>query len=185
MSAIQWTATNCPHVRYVLKTDDDIFINIFTLVHNIEGLRSKGDINNIFACHVWPISKPKRTGKYNVSSKEFAGEYYPQFCSGSAYLMSSDVISSLASVIGSVKPLKLEDVHITGFLRQQANLTLRYWNEAYLLYDEQFNPFLGANWQNFLFSHVHNNQLFKEVWQKLEAKALKIYSPDMRTIINN
>ncbi len=185
MSAIQWAATNCPRVPYVLKTDDDIFINIFTLVHKLEDMRSKGDVQNIFACYVWPTSKPKRTGKYKVSLEEFPGEYYPEFCSGSAYLMTSDVIASLASVTGSIKPFKLDDVHVTAFMREQANLILRPWNEAYLLYEEQFNQFLEADWQNFLFSHVHNLQRFRVVWQRLQATALKTYSSDMKIVFNN
>lgn len=51
-----------------------------------------------------------------VESMEYLEEYnktrYPDFCSGPAYVLSSDLVHKLVDLFDVKKPLKLEDVYI-------------------------------------------------------------------------
>ncbi|NWU70488.1 B3GT5 galactosyltransferase, partial [Pterocles burchelli] len=57
-----------------------------------------------------PIRKIK--SKWYVSREEYPGNTYPPFCSGTGYVLSTDVASQIYSVSESVPFIKLEDVFI-------------------------------------------------------------------------
>ncbi|NXG20819.1 B3GT5 galactosyltransferase, partial [Grallaria varia] len=57
-----------------------------------------------------PIRKTE--SKWYVSMEEYPGDTYPPFCSGTGYVLSSDVASRIYKVSGSVPFIKLEDVFV-------------------------------------------------------------------------
>ncbi|NWH44037.1 B3GT5 galactosyltransferase, partial [Fregata magnificens] len=54
----------------------------------------------------------KRGSKWYVSREEYPGDTYPPFCSGTGYVLSTDVASQIYNVSESVSFIKLEDVFI-------------------------------------------------------------------------
>ncbi|NXA51167.1 B3GT5 galactosyltransferase, partial [Nothocercus julius] len=57
-----------------------------------------------------PIRQPG--SKWYVSNEEYPGDTYPPFCSGTGYVLSTDVASKIFEISGSVPFIKLEDVFI-------------------------------------------------------------------------
>ncbi|NWT23568.1 B3GT5 galactosyltransferase, partial [Pheucticus melanocephalus] len=53
-----------------------------------------------------------RRSKWYVSREEYPGATYPPFCSGTGYVLSSDVASQIYNISESVPFIKLEDVFI-------------------------------------------------------------------------
>ncbi|NXK23795.1 B3GT5 galactosyltransferase, partial [Arenaria interpres] len=53
-----------------------------------------------------------RKSKWYVSREEYPGKTYPPFCSGTGYVLSTDVVSQIYNVSKSVFFIKLEDVFI-------------------------------------------------------------------------
>ncbi|NWI44367.1 B3GT5 galactosyltransferase, partial [Picathartes gymnocephalus] len=53
-----------------------------------------------------------RRSKWYVSREEYPGKTYPPFCSGTGYVLSSDVASQIYNISESVPFIKLEDVFI-------------------------------------------------------------------------
>ncbi|NXU10186.1 B3GT5 galactosyltransferase, partial [Pardalotus punctatus] len=54
----------------------------------------------------------RRGSKWYVSREEYPGKTYPPFCSGTGYVLSSDVASLIYNISESVSFIKLEDVFI-------------------------------------------------------------------------
>ncbi|NXX56753.1 B3GT5 galactosyltransferase, partial [Scopus umbretta] len=54
----------------------------------------------------------RRESKWYVSIEEYPGRTYPPFCSGTGYVLSTDVASQIYNVSDSVSFIKLEDVFI-------------------------------------------------------------------------
>lgn len=121
--AFKWFIYNCPKVRFVVKTDDDVFVNTPYLLHYLE---SKADQQNFLFCEKIQISRIKRTfrSKWRVSPKEFPGVYYPPYCPGFSIVYSADVAWKLYIEAQRTKYFWIDDVHVTGTLAQKLNLTI-------------------------------------------------------------
>ncbi|XP_062536310.1 beta-1,3-galactosyltransferase 5-like isoform X2 [Armigeres subalbatus] len=121
LSLLEWTSTNCPNATYLLKTDDDMFINVPKLLQFIEShLSYKRSIFGRLAKKWKPIRNKK--SKYYVSPEQYFPPVFPPFTTGPAYLMTSDIIVELYNKSLSQTYLKLEDVYTTGIVAQLLNI---------------------------------------------------------------
>ncbi|XP_055617590.1 uncharacterized protein LOC129762973 isoform X2 [Toxorhynchites rutilus septentrionalis] len=78
ISLLEWTSTNCPNATYLLKTDDDMFINVPKLLHFIEThLGYKRTIFGRLAKKWKPIRNKK--SKYYVSPEQYFPPVFPPF----------------------------------------------------------------------------------------------------------
>ncbi|CAN2387549.1 galactosyltransferase activity [Pristimantis euphronides] len=111
LAGIEWITHHCPQASYVMKTDSDMFINTFYLV---ELLLRKNQPSNFFTGVLKPDDSPirDRISKWYVSEKEYAGEKYPPFCSGTGYVLSTDVAQKIYNISFSLPFFKLEDVYV-------------------------------------------------------------------------
>lgn len=121
ISLLEWTSANCPNATYLLKTDDDMFINVPKLLQFIEThLGHKRSIFGRLAKKWKPIRNKK--SKYYVSPEQYFPPVFPPFTTGPAYLMTSDIILELYNKSLSQTYLKLEDVYTTGIVAQLLNI---------------------------------------------------------------
>lgn len=69
VSALKWITHSCRQATYLLKTDDDIFVNMFTLLRHLSRLQKKGPdyTRNLLMCAVWYGMPVMRTGKWKVT----------------------------------------------------------------------------------------------------------------------
>lgn len=121
--AFKWFIYNCPKVRYLVKTDDDVFVNTPYL---LEYLETKAEQQNFLFCLKMENSRIKRTyrSKWRVSPKEYPGVYYPPYCPGFSIIYSADVAWKLYIEAQRTKYFWIDDVHVTGTLAQKVNLTI-------------------------------------------------------------
>lgn len=113
-----WAANNCHQVQYLLKTDDDCFVNAglmykFLVNHNPNSLNLY--VGNVFS------EEDKRTvvrnpkSRWFVSEQDFPDMIYPRYSSGTGYLMSYDVLLQVVKASRSVSPFPVEDAYV-GYL---------------------------------------------------------------------
>ncbi|XP_033248542.1 beta-1,3-galactosyltransferase 1-like isoform X2 [Drosophila miranda] len=115
ISMLEWADTHCPSVKFILKTDDDMFINVPKLLGFIDArYKSERSIYGRLAKN-W---KPVRAGrsKYYVSHKLYTGLQYPPFTTGPAYLLTGDIVHELYVESLNTFYMHLEDVFITGIV---------------------------------------------------------------------
>lgn len=111
MMGMEWIHRFCSQSSFVMKTDTDVFVNVFYLTELL--LRKKktaGFFTGFLKLHEYPIRT--RWSKWYVSREEYPGTTYPPFCSGTGYVLSSDVASQIYNISESVPFIKLEDVFI-------------------------------------------------------------------------
>ncbi|XP_051483101.1 beta-1,3-galactosyltransferase 5 [Apus apus] len=111
MMGIEWIHRFCYQSSFVMKTDTDVFVNVFYLT---ELLLRKKKTTTLFTGFLKLQEIPIRTreSKWYVSTEEYPGKTYPPFCSGTGYVLSTDVASQIYNVSESVSFIKLEDVFI-------------------------------------------------------------------------
>lgn len=116
IALLQWAMENCEGVRYLLKIDDDMFLNLPRLLTE---LKAHPKMNSIAGCKV-SGAYPFRFAfsKWKISRDEYEKDNYPEYIAGTAYLISGDIISNLHSATKRVPYFIFEDVYITGLCRE-------------------------------------------------------------------
>ncbi|XP_075229820.1 beta-1,3-galactosyltransferase 5 [Lycorma delicatula] len=122
---LKWLTYYCRTARYILKLDDDVFVNSRNLNDLLVRQLSPLGARRLILCKLLPSSVAKRTyrSKWRVTPAEYPGRWYPGYCPGWAVLYSPDVVFALYCEAQRSPYFWIDDVHITGTLVAQANLS--------------------------------------------------------------
>ncbi|XP_076175546.1 beta-1,3-galactosyltransferase 5 [Ptiloglossa arizonensis] len=128
ISTLEWVDSYCSKVKFLLKTDDDMFINVPRL--QAFATRHVKDKNVIFGrlAKKWKPIRNKKS-KYYVSRTQFKHAVFPDFTTGPAYLLSSDIVRKLYDTALDQTYLKLEDVFVTGIVADKLGIKRTHVNE--------------------------------------------------------
>lgn len=125
ISMLEWSRDHCSRVKYLLKTDDDMYIHMPVLFKILDrSVHKKRTIMGKVGQKWKPIRN--KTSKYYISPAQFRPALYPDFNTGPAYVLTNDVFDPLykASLAGTF--FKLEDVYVTGMIA--ARLKIQHVN---------------------------------------------------------
>lgn len=117
-----WMVSHCSTAKFLLKTDDDTFLNTPLLLRDLrKTIHSRFIMGNVIA-----LAKPVRTpnAKWFTSLSAFNRSSYPTYVSGAAYVISVDAIALLYSASRKIPLFWLEDVYVTGLLAGSAKVPL-------------------------------------------------------------
>ena len=110
-----------------------------------------------------------REGKWRVDPSEWPEDSYPTYCSGSAFILSTDVAVALHRVSYQVPFFWVDDFYVTGLLPLRAGpaaVRHQQFMSAYLLNGRELTSrFTGAQWYKYVFSHVHDLNAIQAVWK--------------------
>ena len=169
VGALRWVKDYCSNAKFVLKTDDDSFVNMHVLLELLVSrynAREWGSRSLI--CNVWYKSPVARYGKWAVTVAQRKHPRWPDFCQGLAYIITPSVASALYNASFDVPFLWMDDVYVTGFLAKKIGLrhtqiTKSFFKDVHI--EEQLmNP---QHWKNVLFSHIQNPDLRRWAWNKV------------------
>ncbi|KFM63426.1 putative UDP-GlcNAc:betaGal beta-1,3-N-acetylglucosaminyltransferase, partial [Stegodyphus mimosarum] len=118
----------CPEpIPFIIKVDDDVFVNLFSLGDFITELLTHAQEKKIW-CLVWermPVIRSPES-KYSVHHSDFNESTYPTYCSGPAYILSSVALKAILKEFYETEKgdtsFPLEDVYITGILAKASKL---------------------------------------------------------------
>ncbi|KAG8230764.1 hypothetical protein J437_LFUL008846 [Ladona fulva] len=162
ISMQEWVDTYCPKVRFILKTDDDMFINVPRLLTFTE--KHMGEKRTIYGrlAKKWkPIRNSK--SKYYVSVKQYKHSVFPDFTTGPAYLLTSDTVHDLYVTSLNKTYLHLEDVFITGIVAQDIKIRRVHSQEFF----NKRIPFHACNIQKGISIHKVKFPEQFDLWKKL------------------
>jgi len=104
-----------------------------------------------------------------VSREEWPDNNYPTYCSGSAFLMSTDVAVAMHRVSYDVPFFWVDDFYITGLLPLKLGPSVvrhTQFISSYVLNGRLLEEkFTGPQWYQYVFSHVHNLNAIQSVWK--------------------
>lgn len=111
LMGFEWINKFCPQATFVMKIDSDMFVNVYYL---IELLQKRKSTTQLYTGSIKINEKPIRNPdiKWYISKEEYPENFYPPFCSGTGYVVSSDVASQVYIVSKQITVLRLEDVFI-------------------------------------------------------------------------
>lgn len=116
LALMNWATNNCPRIKFLIKCDDDMFIGWPSLYKLLE---SKNTTNRIYG-KLNTKSRPLRDwySRWYMSTADYPHEFYPDFATGQIYIVGSNLLPKLLDAASRVKPIYLEDVYLTGILRE-------------------------------------------------------------------
>lgn len=118
LMGFKWVVEYCAKANFVLKTDDDMFVNVPKLLSYLE--ESGNDLYKNVVGSCLKNSKPIRDNKskWYISEEKYPARNYPGFCSGTGYLISEQTVEEIYNIFSTVPFLYLEDVYVGLCLRK-------------------------------------------------------------------
>lgn len=115
ISMLEWVDNYCPKADFVLKTDDDMYINVDRLLAFIE--KHSPTQRAIFGrlAKKWKPIRNKKS-KYYISPQQYKPAVFPDFTTGPAYLFPAALAKELYTAALNHTYFKLEDVFVTGIV---------------------------------------------------------------------
>ena len=115
--AFKWTRDFCSTAKYVMKVDEDTYINIPKFVD----LLHSQQMNNTILGPYFFTHSVARTGRHALPNSVFPAPKYPPHVKGNAYVMPIDVSMKILAVSEYMPYVHIEDCAITGILAKVFN----------------------------------------------------------------
>ncbi|XP_057376954.1 uncharacterized protein LOC130698194 [Daphnia carinata] len=121
-----WLHTrNCSKVDFVVKVDDDVFVNVRNLVQFVQS-QSRHDANlTIFgtsAGNLWPA----RDGKWELTYAEWPWHSFPRYFNGPAVLFPGNTIVPLLASFQTTPMPHIDDIYFSGICVERAGIKISY-----------------------------------------------------------
>ena len=135
---LQWTQRHCDDVKYVIKSDDDVYFNVSRLsafLLNNDTIREFDVTGRHFMLgHVITGARRQvdRRNKYFTPEVIYQKSTYPPFLSGSAYIIPYRLVPRLLTTAQSRTSFWLEDVFLTGIVGRALNVSLLH-NDLFVI----------------------------------------------------
>ncbi|KAL1130627.1 hypothetical protein AAG570_011869 [Ranatra chinensis] len=120
---LKWFIRHCPHTHYLMKTDDDMFINTTLGMTTDTPVNMTRLLIGSLICRARPIIDAN--SKWYNPKYMYSKKFYPNYLSGTGYVMSRDVAIKLYRSALSTSLIHLEDVFITGICAAKAGVRPR------------------------------------------------------------
>ncbi|XP_045647123.1 beta-1,3-galactosyltransferase 9 [Ursus americanus] len=112
ITMMQWAVTFCPNALFILKVDEEMFVNLPSLVDYL--LNLKEHLEDTYVGRVIHQDTPNRdpNSQEFVPFSEYPEKYYPDYCSGEAFIMSQEVARMMYVVFKEVPIMVPADVFV-------------------------------------------------------------------------
>nr|CAG4640903.1 EOG090X07AW [Eulimnadia texana] len=130
--ALKWAQNYCSSVDYIVKVDDDVFVNVNLLSKYLQNLEEVDNVSsaeektkkNFILCDVEENAYAKRSyrSKWRLSYSEYRPYKYPAYCNGWGIIYSAGSIPRLLNQTEKVPFVWIDDVYVTGLLAEKAGI---------------------------------------------------------------
>lgn len=131
LSAFSWVSLYCPSSQFLLKVDDDMFVQVPRLLNLAKELSPSPKQPALIVGHISRAWKPVRNpqSKYYISESQYNATLYPDFATGPSYLVSRSAMDSISEAALDSPYIHLEDVFLTGVVAQGVGVERRHSGE--------------------------------------------------------
>lgn len=123
---LKWFAKHCPDVHYLIKMDDDVFMNV-PEVFNYLKLNGHSD-HSIIGWYRKP-DRPRRGGKWKITYEQMKEEHYPEYAFGPAVIYSNKFVRDAYHKSHTTRFFWVDDIFVSGFIRMQLYAEITKINE--------------------------------------------------------
>ncbi|XP_026216562.1 N-acetyllactosaminide beta-1,3-N-acetylglucosaminyltransferase 2-like [Anabas testudineus] len=168
---LEWFNKHCPQTKYILKGDDDVFVNTLQIIELLEGL-SEVKAKDFFIGDVINNAAPHRDSKlkYFIPESVFEGQY-PAYAGGGGYLYSGELALRLHNVSREVALYPIDDVY-TGMCLKKLGLVPEK-HTGFRTFDiEEKYRYSPCIYRNLMLVHSRTPQEMLTIWQGIDHPEL-------------
>lgn len=157
-----WANTFCPHAKFLMTADDDIFIHMPNLIEYLQSLEQMG-VQDFWVGRVHRGAPPVRdkSSKYYVSYEMYQWPAYPDYTAGAAYIISGDVAAKVYEASQTLNSsLYIDDVFM-GLCANKMGIAPQY---HVFFSGEGKAPYHPCIYDKMMTSHGHVQDL-QDLWK--------------------
>lgn len=174
IAALKWISDYCNNTVFALKTDDDILVNIFKLVKHLKNVVEKQlGHKDLLLCNQWlrmAVLRDKNS-KWYIPKEDFSLDHFPPYCSGSAFVLSTDMTKRMYNASLYEKFFWVDDYYITGILPSHIKVKQKRLNEAYMLNGRvAYEKLVNDTKNELMFFHVSKLNTIFAMWKLIKQR---------------
>ncbi|BET02427.1 unnamed protein product [Nesidiocoris tenuis] len=120
---LKWFLHQCPSPIFLMKADDDTYVDVQRLAKRIVKMPHRSILTGVLICKAKPIVDSR--SKWYTPKYMYPHQHYPNYLSGTGYVLSRDVAYKLYEAALKTPIFYLEDVYLTGICAQKAGVRPR------------------------------------------------------------
>uniref|UniRef100_A0A8C3WK67 Hexosyltransferase n=1 Tax=Catagonus wagneri TaxID=51154 RepID=A0A8C3WK67_9CETA len=169
----RWANSFCPHAKFLMTADDDIFIHMPNLIEYLQSLEQMG-VQDFWIGRVHHGAPPIRdkSSKYYVSYDIYQWPAYPDYTAGAAYVISGDVAAKVYEASQTLNSsLYIDDVFM-GLCANKIGLV----PQSHVFFSgEGKTPYHPCIYEKMMTSHGHVEDL-QDLWKDATDPKVKMIS---------
>ncbi|CAF0852480.1 unnamed protein product [Brachionus calyciflorus] len=168
---LKWVSKYCSNSQFTLKIDDDAVVNTPVLIEYLKNITYNTSNKNLYMGNY--LEKPEvyrnENSKWYLSYDEYNETYFPPYHTGTAYILSTDLVRELFEISLSTKVFRFEDVYIGMLVRK---IKVDIVNLASFI-EFDFDWFLSGTSKDCskkIFYYAYDSYDFLAIWKKLRSE---------------
>ena len=131
LTVVNWAIQYCSNAAYVIKLDDDVYVNIKPLAKHLInkfGVVNSNDSEKFIYCNNINLASPIRntSSKWFVNVHEYPFKYYPRYCEGFSYITNVATFRLIKEQSKLIPRFWIDDIYVTGLLLNGLDQVKRY-----------------------------------------------------------
>ncbi len=178
LTVIDWVVKHCPRANFVMKLDDDVFVNIKALNKHLLvhlGLNYSNSFKFMY-CSFVDKGVPARVkdSKWYVNNDEYPFDLYPRYCEGYSYITNVATLKLIHQQSRIIPRFWIDDVYFTGILL--------YGFQRIEWFD--YKSLLPVSYYTFWEFSSYSNRLFASLLAMLNFNTVDFYRKDFFVILH-
>ncbi|KAJ8405005.1 hypothetical protein AAFF_G00329260 [Aldrovandia affinis] len=173
-----WMQERCPHARFILNGDEDVFANTDNIVRYLQAQDNLSDGGHLYVGQVLRDTKPVRwtQSKYYIPPQVYTAEFFPPYCTGGGFLISGYTAKVIYNMSSSMPIIPIDDAYI-GMCLDKAGLQPKM-HVGVLAVGEKVDPKRIYNmdpclYRDIILAHGFMPYEILVLWERIHSPSLK------------
>ncbi|XP_046638430.1 lactosylceramide 1,3-N-acetyl-beta-D-glucosaminyltransferase B-like [Daphnia pulicaria] len=127
---LNWVDNYCPGVDYVLKVDDDVYVNVHNLATILHSLSPSE--RSVYGRQCGGNLPARSGGKWPTSFENWPWQRFPLYFQGAAIVIAGSAVRPILAAIQTTPYFIWDDMYLIGLCAVKARILLRTSNQIFI-----------------------------------------------------